>query len=888
MNLLTLLADDLLAWLHQKPDDVQRQVLLWLDPGREFVRLVPFLEPMLADRHAHLLRLAPEEERGQLALKLELLRAAAGEDMGSPLEIVVYLPGYDPGALSPTPDGSPPALWALYEFRYTGCVWGRGSKWEPGLLPKPLRLYEWLRAHGLEIAEDRGRTTRELTDGGPDSLLARYAEQHKGSTPQTWPRPLRADDVRDDLAGDSRDVLRGLFSAPANALRGWADPALVLAHLQEEFGLVAPQPLPTDATGSQDGAALADAFAVQIALTEAWDAFGQPDDFPYREHLPRQAEQRARQVRFVREELIPHTQLGPLFRERMARLESTYALAGWAAGHSGEPVALPLLAKQRWQAALSAFTATAAGGLAPARDWLAKQQTMLAECAAGPWDAAGIAHWSLLADLARLCGEAEAAQRALADGPAVAELVRRYTEQWWRLDATHLELRARTTAVPGLERLRQIADLALFAYTSMAADAFTTAIEAGGVWQSAELSSVNQLHEPLWRLNPNQRRAVIISDAFRWDLAQQTREHLARQGRSVTVQAVLSTLPSITPFGMTALLPLEQLPKEERILTFSYDAKPVIKDGAGRTLSTRDGRKALLETVLRGPKGSVGVAFADMDDILNGSVLPAVPLLVVFDRDIDQQGHKGGDQFPRLALDLAANVAQTIERLHEAGIAEVHVVTDHGFLLLPPGEVDALGRPAVQVSQAHRREARWAALKADAPVSEVVRLPCPLDPAGPVLGFPRGVRTLEAAESYEHGGISLQECVLPHLISQAPAAPARLEVTIRVTRDKLSGGTVPVVLAPVSAGTSLWSEARPVSVQLWVEVADGPASGRKIAGPITVEVRSESEELRPGLYLQEDIGMPLPAGQALKLRAIDSETGRDLATIQLTLQVDWE
>ena len=41
MDLLTLLAGDLLAWLRQKPDGAPRRVLLWLDPQREFGRLIP-------------------------------------------------------------------------------------------------------------------------------------------------------------------------------------------------------------------------------------------------------------------------------------------------------------------------------------------------------------------------------------------------------------------------------------------------------------------------------------------------------------------------------------------------------------------------------------------------------------------------------------------------------------------------------------------------------------------------------------------------------------------------------------------------------------------------------------------------------------------------------
>ena len=56
-TIVTLLASDLLAWLRQQPDGVARRVLLWLDPAAEFARL------------------APEDGVGQLAVKLELLRA---------------------------------------------------------------------------------------------------------------------------------------------------------------------------------------------------------------------------------------------------------------------------------------------------------------------------------------------------------------------------------------------------------------------------------------------------------------------------------------------------------------------------------------------------------------------------------------------------------------------------------------------------------------------------------------------------------------------------------------------------------------------------------------------------------------------------------------------
>lgn len=880
-HLLELLASDLLAWMRQKPDNGRSDVLLWLDPHRDFGRLAPYLAPALEREGASLLVLAPEQGEGQLALKLKLLGAEKRPS-------IVYLPGFDQDELEPQPDGGYPGLWALYDYRYTGCVWGRGSRWERGAVPRPLRLYEWLRAHGLEIAEDRGRTTRELSEGGMDSLLARYAEKHRESTPATWPRPLRADDVRDDLAGDPREVLRELIAAPGHTAHAWSDPALVLSRMANEFELRIPAPLPTDTAGKVNGYALADEFALQLALTEAWDAFGRPNDFPYRERLPQSADQTRRQVNFVRDGLMSHTRLGPLMREYMERIEPSYPLAAWAAGRSGEPAALPVLARQRWQAALTGFNTAAAQGLRAARAWLVDHEASVTVGASGPWDDAGITHWRTLAKLARLSASAEAAHQTADGCRDAATLIHYYTQEWWQMDATHLEILATCIGRAGLEHVRHIADLAIFEYVKAASDAFSDAVERGEHWPPAGQSSVDTLRSVLWQVEPDQRRAVIISDAFRWDLAQRARNATMGKSRTVAVEPVLSTIPSITPFGMTALLPLEQLPPDVADMTISYEAKPVIKDGAGRALSTRDGRKALLEAIVRGPRGERAVIFADMDDVLAGAAIPVAPLLVVFDNDIDQHGHKSGDQFPHLALQLAANVARMIDRLHEAGVSEVHVVTDHGFLLLPPEEVDALGRPDLPVRQTERREPRWAALKPDAPVKEVFRLPCSLDLHGPMLGFPRGARTLVAAAPYEHGGISLHECVLPHLVSRSIAQPAHVGVSVAVTRQELTGGTVSIILTPSGAPTSLWGEIRPTMVQLWVEVADGSASGRKITEPITVAVHAGSGELRSGLYLQEDIGVSLSPGQQLQLRAVDGDTGRDIATIPLTLLVQWE
>lgn len=65
-----------------------------------------------------------------------------------------------------------------------------------------------------------------------------------------------------------------------------------------------------------------------------------------------------------------------------------------------------------------------------------------------------------------------------------------------------------------------------------------------------------------------------------------------------------------------------------------------------------------------------------------------------------------------------------------------------------------------------------------------------------MLGFPRGDRTLVKAEEYEHGGISLHECVIPHLVSRRTLAAQSIGIDLGVSTPMLTGGVVPVVIRP--------------------------------------------------------------------------------------------
>jgi hypothetical protein len=175
-------------------------------------------------------------------------------------------------------------------------------------------------------------------------------------------------------------------------------------------------------------------------------------------------------------------------------------------------------------------------------------------------------------------------------------------------------------------------------------------------------------------------------------------------------------------------------------------------------------------------------------------------------------------------------------------------------------------------------------LKPDAPVEGVVKIPLPLNPDAGVIGFPRGVQTFTKPAGYMHGGVSLQECVIPHLIShESVIEPAQLDVELSVKESELTMGTIFATLrASSSGGQQSLSRPEPITVQVRAEVAE---TGHPVTETLEYRV-SDEDEHNVGLFLPE--GLKLTAGTELTLKAIERDTKRELSRVTLTMIVDWE
>ena len=145
-------------------------------------------------------------------------------------------------------------------------------------------------------------------------------------------------------------------------------------------------------------------------------------------------------------------------------------------------------------------------------------------------------------------------------------------------------------------------------------------------------------------------------------------------------------------------------------------------------------------------------------------------------RDKNARGWTEYGELDKLGHDLQAKLAariddqlelllERIQGLLEAGWKRVRVVTDHGWLLLPGG------MPKVQLPK-YLAESRWSRC-ASIKDSSHVEVPVAAWSWNPQerFAYAPGVHCFVAGQEYAHGGVSLQECLVPVLTVVSTEAP---------------------------------------------------------------------------------------------------------------------
>jgi hypothetical protein len=240
---------------------------------------------------------------------------------------------------------------------------------------------------------------------------------------------------------------------------------------------------------------------------------------------------------------------------------------------------------------------------------------------------------------------------------------------------------------------------------------------------------------------------TVFVDGLRYDVALHLSARLSDYG-AVQTAARWTSMPSVTASGKAWCSPVAQwvsgLPGDvEFEPRVASDDKPLSGHNF-RKLLTEKGVQPLDTHETGDPKGRAWTEAGDLD----------------------HYGHANGI---RLARDLDTQLSQVVERVSElcqAGWRKVRIVTDHGWLLIPGG----LPKSELPKHQTATRWGRCAVLKDTA---HGTPLTFGWDWCKDVqVAYAPGVSSFIAGAEYAHGGLSLQECLVPILELQVSASVA--------------------------------------------------------------------------------------------------------------------
>lgn len=253
---------------------------------------------------------------------------------------------------------------------------------------------------------------------------------------------------------------------------------------------------------------------------------------------------------------------------------------------------------------------------------------------------------------------------------------------------------------------------------------------------------------------------VIISDALRYEVAASLTEQLRRETQSnVSLESMQAIFPTITKFGMAALLPHTKL----NVVPKANGGVSVLADGASTEMPNRDRilKGAHNASVALQYKHIITMKRADRQALVKG-----MDIVYIYHDKVDEASHTADNLvFP--ACDDAINEIKNLIRIivNDFGGTKILITADHGFLytyspLTEDDKVDKTSFNQQDVEYGRRYAIMQKGAKPDylLPV-RFVDEDSEMDAFAPRENV--RIKMSGGGLNFVHGGISLQEMVVP-------------------------------------------------------------------------------------------------------------------------------
>lgn len=249
---------------------------------------------------------------------------------------------------------------------------------------------------------------------------------------------------------------------------------------------------------------------------------------------------------------------------------------------------------------------------------------------------------------------------------------------------------------------------------------------------------------------------IIFADGLRYDVAQMLVESLQSGALDVQLKWDWVPFPAVTATAKPLVSPVAGLLKggeanDEFTTTIAETGQRLTQDRFKALLAARDIQ--FLEGLAMGDP--IGKGWTEAGTL-------------------DRRGHDLGWKLAKIVEDEVKDFVARVRGLIAAGWKEVLVVTDHGWLLMPGG-LPKIELPKFLV------ESRWgrcAAMK-NTSTTDLPVVGWYWNPAV-TIASPPGIGCFMAGKEYDHGGISLQELVVPRITVRPAAGAAEIAKIVGV------------------------------------------------------------------------------------------------------------
>lgn len=284
---------------------------------------------------------------------------------------------------------------------------------------------------------------------------------------------------------------------------------------------------------------------------------------------------------------------------------------------------------------------------------------------------------------------------------------------------------------------------------------------------------------------------MLFVDGLRYDIAKLLAEKINSAGLDAVIEGRWSPVPTVTPTGKAVVAPVGDL--KGTIEDARDGFKPRLpgnqsfNENSLKNLITKNSWQYLRLPEFGNPSGYAWASYGDLDNL----------------------GHSIGWKMIKTLENQLEDIVQNIIQLFSFGWKCMKIVTDHGWLLMPGG----LSFTTLPTGLTQDKSSRCCLLKEGVTI-DFLHLPWSF--SGDVhVAFAPGISAFSNTE-YAHGGISLQECIVPTLTVTAETKSRkefkiekidwkgmRCRVTLSQIRKSFS---IDIRLQPLDSSSSLLSE----------------------------------------------------------------------------------